>query len=1136
MLAHESRIELPPVPTDQSGFEVAAWAEPVLIDTYELEPPDHFPVFLDHRVYQGSSGRVYPLPFYERISSTKSPRSWSAVHLENKWIRLMVLPELGGRIHIGFDKVRGEDFFYRNNVIKPALVGLTGPWISGGVEFNWPQHHRPGTYLPTDTSIERAADGSVTLWCSDHEPFHRMKGMHGIRLHPDRAVVEVVVRLYNRTEDTQTFLWWANVAARVHDDYQSFFPADVNYVADHAKRATTSFPQVRGRYYGVDYPARVDAEHPDADRLDWYRNIPVPTSYMCVGSSGDFFGGYDHRSHVGFVHWADHHISPGKKQWTWGNAPFGWAWDAQLTDADGPYVELMAGVYTDNQPDFSFLTPGETKSFSQYWYPIHDIGPARAATLDAAAALATSGVSGGKTSVRVGVSVTSARPATVISVLGPAGSLLHRRTANLEPGVPADFSVLLAGDFAASDLTVLAESNGLELVRLRLPSDEDPMAPERATEPPAPAAIESIEELFLAGLHLQQYRHATRSPEPYWREALRRDPSDSRTNVALAARLHRSGRYEEAERLLRTAISRITSLNPNPPCGEAHYQLGITLTRLGRIEQAYDVLAKAAWNAAWRAPAHHALARLDCIRGRWGSAEDHLRQVLAAESGHLQAADLLVLVLRRLGRDEAAAAVLADTRTLDPLDFWALDLAGQALPCDAQTMLDVALDYAAAGFVAEALSMLDRAESRVSSSPAGAGNVEPLIGYHRAHILRTAGRLAEADAAAWAASTAVTDLCLPGRPADADALRSALTARPDDARAAGLLGHWLYAHDREADAISMWQRSADLDATDPVIWRNLGLAAVNVLGDLDAAGEHYRRAVALAPEDPRLWFEVDQLAAQRGTPVTERVDVLSARGEIIARRDDLTAVLAELLILTDRPEEALALLNGRVFQPWEGGEGRVLAVWEAANARLARTAMAQDRPADAVRCLESALDPPRNLGEARHLLVNSADLHLALGDAQAAAGSASAVRSWRRAADADGDFQNMSTRAFSEMTYFSVIACRRLGQDAKAAALQDGLAGYVDLLDETPAVADYFATSLPTMLLFHEDLQFRQVTTVLFLRAQLCVLRGDPEGAIIRLNKVQSRDPAHRLGMELLEELVSGHSAVGGPVTSDAAR
>jgi hypothetical protein len=108
------------------------------------------------------------------------------------------------------------------------------------------------------------------------------------------------------------------------------------------------------------------------------------------GQQEDFFGGYDYQAQAGIVHIANHHISPGKKQWTWGNHEFGYAWDRNLTDPMrakgefGPYIEIMAGVYTDNQPDFSFLQPGETKSWSQYWYPIQKIGPAQHANLNAA--------------------------------------------------------------------------------------------------------------------------------------------------------------------------------------------------------------------------------------------------------------------------------------------------------------------------------------------------------------------------------------------------------------------------------------------------------------------------------------------------------------------------------------------------------------------------------------------------------------------------------------------------------------------------------------------------------------------------------------------------------------------------------
>src|SRR5271165_5484288 len=369
--------------------------ETVVLPTYEPGRPDRNPMFLEKRVYQGSSGRVYPLPFTDRIADSPQPRAWEAVFIENEYVRVMILPALGGRIHRAQDKTNGFDFFYRQNVIKPALVGLAGPWASGGVEFNWPQHHRPATFMPVETVIERHADGAQTVWSSDHEPMNRMKGMHGVCLHPGRAYVEVKVRLYNRTPFVQSFLWWANVATQVHELYQSFFPPDVHYVADHARRAMSSFPLCEGSYYGVDYAERARTGVPAAERpahfvpdgsyaandLSWYANIPVPTSYMALASEQDFSGGYDHKRQAGVVYVANHHIAPGKKQWTWGNQQFGYAWDRNLTDSDGPYIELMAGAYTDNQPDFSFLAPGETKTFSQYWYPIQQIGPAQAANL-----------------------------------------------------------------------------------------------------------------------------------------------------------------------------------------------------------------------------------------------------------------------------------------------------------------------------------------------------------------------------------------------------------------------------------------------------------------------------------------------------------------------------------------------------------------------------------------------------------------------------------------------------------------------------------------------------------------------------------------------------------------------------------
>ena len=147
-------LVLPDAPTDLVA-PVKAWRAPVKIWTYRPQTPNKNPMFLEKRVYQGSSGKVYPLPFIDRISTEPEDREWEAIHIENEYLRLMILPEIGGRIHVGLDKSTGYDFFYRQNVIKPALVGLAGPWISGGVEFNWPQHHRPATFMPVETDHRR---------------------------------------------------------------------------------------------------------------------------------------------------------------------------------------------------------------------------------------------------------------------------------------------------------------------------------------------------------------------------------------------------------------------------------------------------------------------------------------------------------------------------------------------------------------------------------------------------------------------------------------------------------------------------------------------------------------------------------------------------------------------------------------------------------------------------------------------------------------------------------------------------------------------------------------------------------------------------------------------------------------------
>jgi hypothetical protein len=353
---------------------VEIWEAKVTIPTYEVGEKERNPMFFEKRVYQGSSGVVYPNPVIEKIFDTRIDKEYTGLFLENKYLKIMILPEIGGRVQLAYDKLRQRHFVYYNQVIKPALVGLTGPWISGGIEFNWPQHHRPSTFEQVGYRMEENADGSKTVWVNEIEKMFHTKGMAGFTLYPNRAYLETKAQLYNRTTLPQTFLWWANPAVKVNDDYQSVFPSDVNAVFDHGKRDVSTFPIATGTYYKVDYSPGTD--------ISRYSNIPVPTSYMAINSEYDFVGGYEHDSKGGLLHVANHHVSPGKKQWTWGHGDFGQAWDRNLTDEDGPYIELMTGMFTDNQPDFTWLMPNEEKSFTQYFLPYHELGVVKNATKD----------------------------------------------------------------------------------------------------------------------------------------------------------------------------------------------------------------------------------------------------------------------------------------------------------------------------------------------------------------------------------------------------------------------------------------------------------------------------------------------------------------------------------------------------------------------------------------------------------------------------------------------------------------------------------------------------------------------------------------------------------------------------------
>ena len=1049
------------------GHPISAWEETVVIPTYPAPTPEPNPMFFEKRVNQGASGKVYPNPVTDRVSDEKIDRPYEVVFLENDYVQVLVLPELGGRIFAGIDKSNGYDFFYRQHVIKPALIGLLGSWISGGVEFNWPQHHRPSTFMPVDHLIEEGADGSRTVWLSEHEPMERTKGMVGICLYPGKAFVETKVRIFNRTPIARTFLWWENLAVHATEGFQVFFPPDVTSVTYHARQFMAEYPIARGMYHGIDFGEGTD--------ISWYKNIPIPTSYFANDSAYDFFGGYDHGRQAGVVNVANRHISPGKKMFTWGNGEFGKAWERNLTDADGPYLELMAGVYTDNQPDFSWLQPYETKVFSQYWYPIQKIGPAVNANLRAAVSLR---VEAGK--AIIGVCSTEVFQPARISLKARGGKTLLEHAVDLAPGAPFTGEVLLPGGVKETDLLLtLCDGEGRELIRYAPMPREDKPLPPAATIPPLPEQAKSTEELYLAGLHIEQYRHATWDPEPYWQEALRRDPGDVRNNNALGLSYLRRGKFTDAEEHFRRAIKTLIRWNYNPYDGEPYYNLGLALKYQGRLDEAYAAFFKGIWSYAWQSAGYYALAEIDCRRTDFATALDHLSRSVLANGLNLKARNLKAAALRRLGRDDEAEAIARETTGMDPLDFWArnelvlacrskgdIPQAEQELQellglmrDDAQTYLDIAFDYAGAGLWDDAGELL----ARLVNAKGKVAPVYPMVLYAMGYFARQAGEGDRARECYDLASRMPSAYCFPARLEEMLALQDARTTNPRDARGAYYLGNLLYDKRRYEEAIQAWDTSSWVDGSLSIPWRNLGIAYYNIRRDRKQAEACYSKALAANPNDARLLYEHDQLMKRLGRNPAERLARLEPRMDLVERRDDLYVERVALYNQSGQPEKALELLRSHRFHPWEGGEGLVSTQYDTAHFILGRKALEAGHPDEALAHFEAARHYPENLGVARFRAMPEAHLHYYAGLAKEALGDrAGAEAYWRQVTESEGPF--------SSETYYRALALRKLGDEAGSRHLLEEMLGDASRRMNAPVAAGYFENYAMALLLFEDDL------------------------------------------------------------------
>jgi tetratricopeptide (TPR) repeat protein len=1103
---------------------VKVWKEKIVIPTYEVGAPDKNPMFFEKRIYQGSSGVVYPNPVIEKIYDEKKDKEYTGLFLENDFLKIMILPELGGRVQMAFDKIKQRHFIYYNQVIKPALVGLCGPWISGGIEFNWPQHHRPSTFEPVDYSIEENADGSRTVWVNEVERMFHTKGMAGFTLYPDKAYLEIKVKLYNRTPLPQTFLWWANPAVKVNDHYQSVFPPDVNAVFDHGKRDVSTFPIATGTYYKVNYAPGTD--------ISRYKNIPVPTSYMAINSDYDFVGGYEHDSQAGLLHVANHYVSPGKKQWTWGHSDFGQAWDRNLTDEDGPYIELMTGVFTDNQPDFSWLMPYEEKSFTQYFLPYRELGVVKNATKDLLLNIEKQ-----YDKLQLKVFATS-KQKIKIRILHEDSTLLHKPAL---VGPEEVFTIAVEVNKEVTDkniVVIICDENSREILRYEPQSIKQNDIPEPAKAAPAPKDVENNEQLFLTAQHLEQYRHATYSPVPYYEEALRRDPKDIRCNNALGLWYFRRGQFAKSEAYFRKAIETAVQRNPNPYDSEPYYSLGLCLKILGKQKEAYEAFYKSVWNNAWQASGYFSIAQIDMAGMDYQKALEHIEYSIDRNARNGKAYVLKIAALRKLEDYTEALNTCAIALKKDHFNlgvYFEQYKIYQALNNDVpaknvivklnelarnhvHNYIEYALDYIASGLFEETVELLEQA---IHDNE----NAYPMMWYYLGWLHYQLKKENEGQQYFTKAANADADHCFPNRLEDIAVLQLASEKNPSDAKAAYYLGNLWYDKRQYKEAIEQWELSAKRDDQFPTVFRNLGIAYFNKQDDAKKALTTYEKSFSLNPCDARVLMELDQLYKRLNKEPKERLAFLEKHHEVVEQRDDLYLERAALYNFIGDHEKAYQLIMQRKFHPWEGGEGKVSGQYVYSLVEMAKRFIQSGEYNKAIELLVQVQTYPHNLGEGKLYGAQENDIFYWLACAYEESGNTAKAK----------EFFGKATQGLSEPAvamfyndqqpdkiFYQGLAWNKLGEKGKSRQIFSKLVEYglSHLNDDTKI--DYFAVSLPDLLIFEDNLGTRNKIHCHYMMGLGYLGLSEIENAKAEFKQVLHHDVMHfgcKTHLKLLQQL-----------------
>lgn len=626
---------------------------------------------------------------------------------------------------------------------------------------------------------------------------------------------------------------------------------------------------------------------------------------------------------------------------------------------------------------------------------------------------------------------------------------------------------------------IIYDTNGRKKLSWKAEPETIKAVPEAAKPALAPEEIKTNEELYLTGLHLEQYRHATYCPTDYYREALRRDNGDARCNNAMGLWLIRKGEFAQAEPYLRNAIARLTEKNPNPYDGEAFYNLGLALKFQGKDDEAYDSFYKSCWNAAWQDAGYYSLAQISVSRSNWEEALEEIEKSLLHNWHNLRGRHLKAIILRHLEQKEEALAWIEDSLKTDAFNFGCLfekylitrnetvllqlrNLMKRGAP-DYEALV---LDYTSAGRFEEALAVAELAIAQ----PVGE---QTLLHYYKSWCLIRLGKTAEAQIAIATAEKEPADYCFPNALEAIEALQCVVDFAGKAPKALYYLGNLWYDKRRYPTAIAAWERSSREDETFPTVWRNLSLAYFNKMNRPDEAVALLEKAFRLDHTDARVLMELDQLYKRLNRPHIERLCFLEQHIDIVMTRDDLYLEYVTLLNQTGQYREAIRRIDQRKFHPWEGGEGKVPAQYQLARLELAKELINRKKYDDALALIDECYIYPTHLGEGKLPGAQENDFNYYKAYILQQQGRPEEAHSLFVKA-CSGNSQPAAAMYYNDQKpdkiFYQGLAYRKLGEEEKARSRFNQLITYGEehLFDRFKM--DYFAVSLPDLLIWEDDM------------------------------------------------------------------